>query len=70
MEKNHWVDQAMRDKGTYRKNAVSSLGEVTHTDEALLQLCNSNDMEEAMVAALDAGLTAEEITDILLGATS
>ncbi len=69
-EKNHWVDQALRDNGTYRIKPTTGLGDEVHTDRALRGLCNNNDMEDALIDALDAGLSAEEIADIQLGAIS
>jgi hypothetical protein len=68
--RNHWLDGLARNRGTYRKRAVKELGDEVHTDVALKSICNSNDMEDALIEALDAGLTAEEIADIQLGAIS
>lgn len=68
--KNHWVDETTRDRGAYRKKAVRDIGDKPHTDHALRSFCNNNDMEDALIEALDAGLTAEEITDIQLGSIS
>lgn len=65
--KNHWLDMKIRDKGTYRTTHYfdDDKGPVVHKSN-----CNSEDMEDALIEALDAGLSAEEIADIQLGAIS
>lgn len=67
-EKNNWLDMKIRDKrGTYRKTFYfdDDKGPVVHD-----AICAPNDMEDALIEALDAGLSAEEIADIQLGAIS
>ena len=66
-EKNDWLDRVIRDQGTYRYTH-----HFTDDDTPIVEksLCNSNDYEDALIEALDAGMDAEEIADILLGSIS
>lgn len=67
---NHPLDSRLRDRGTYRKRPVSEVIEDAHHDYTLKSQCNNEEYEDALIAALDAGLTSEEISDILLGSSS
>lgn len=60
--KDRWIDEVLRDQGAYRLTL--------HSDGVSKSLCNDNDMEDALITALDAGLSAEEIADIQLGSIS
>lgn len=66
-EKNLWIDEVVRDQGTYRYtwHMDDERGPVVTRSN-----CNQNDYEDALIDALDAGMDAEEIADALLGSTS
>lgn len=64
---NLWIDELTRDRGTYRHIVGHNIEECAYTSA---QFCNNNDMEDALIEALDAGFSAEEIADIQLGAIS
>ncbi|MFX0202035.1 MAG: hypothetical protein ACFFCW_38475 [Candidatus Hodarchaeota archaeon] len=66
-ERNHWLDGVIRDQGTYRTVSINDDDEGT---VVIKSPCIANDMEDALIEALDAGMTAEEIADIQLGAIS
>lgn len=70
-ERNLWVDEVVRDRGTYRIRPVKDLGDDPHCDYALKSTCNDpNEYEDALIEALDAGMDSDEIADILLGSIS
>lgn len=66
-DRNLWIDEAVRNRGCFRKLTVRDMNlERVYTDA---QFCNDPfEYEDALIEALDAGLTAEEISDILMGA--
>jgi hypothetical protein len=68
-KKNDFIDWIVRDEGCYG-NAVQRDHYGEDPSIRKLPVSGKNDMEDALIEALDAGLTAEEIANIQLGATS
>lgn len=64
-----WEDAINRDSGCYR-TVVTRLSDGEACVYTKVPLIQYDEMEDAIIAALDAGMTAEEIADIQLGCCS
>lgn len=63
--KNHWYDQIGRDRGAYRNRVeYDDSCNLVGTKQLVI---DKDETEDALIEALDAGLTPEEIADIMLG---